>query len=142
MGTAFSLNQSQDPVFPIISPIPCKLQAAEDKRRLRERLLALGSLLLGLRAMWATRWSVSIIAARCAYLRRRAPGRRELPGETSTLTHVVLPPPLAACQIVDPPPIRGPTGANLEVTPPFLFVGLGSYNWHLTVASQGVAPPR
>ena len=31
------------------------------------------------------------------------------------------------------PPIRGPTGANLEVTPPFLFVGLGSYNWHTTV---------
>ena len=29
-----------------------------------------------------------------------------------------------------PTPIRGPTDANFEVTPPFLFVGPGSYNWH------------
>ena len=29
-------------------------------------------------------------------------------------------------------PIRGPTGANLEVTPPFLFVRAASYNWDTT----------
>jgi len=48
--------------------------------------------------------------------------------DTTSSTHVVLPPPLAARQFVDPPPIRGPPGANLEVTPSYSLVSLSAFS--------------